>query len=197
MGISLELWRCRIGYFVQPDKRKTYVRAIILSGTQVRTSIRILLALSVLLVMAGVEQNPGPPRRPHVRRSQSSQSSQSRLTINEEGGLGLAGGAQDNEESNSGQNFELYRTLQNMQDELKSLNRNFTRMNTKVDSVFSKLNEDHEQLRLDHEELNTQYSVLEKRCESPSLVVITWFFMASKKMTMKLGRTVKRKSKHT
>lgn len=165
MGVSLELWRCRIGYFVQPDKRKTYIRAIILSGTQVRTSIRILLALSVLLVMAGVEQNPGPPRRPHVRRSQLSQSSQSRLTINEEGGLGLAGGAQDNEESNSGQNFELYRTLQNMQDELKSLNRNFTRMNTKVDSVFSKLNEDHEQLRLDHEELNTQYSVLEKRCD--------------------------------
>ena len=33
MGIPIQLWRCRIGSFVQPDKSKTSIRTLKFSGT--------------------------------------------------------------------------------------------------------------------------------------------------------------------
>ena len=94
---------------MQPDKSKTSVLMPNLPGTQVRPSIRLLLTLSVLLVMAGVEQNPGPPKKVTSTRS-ASQSSQSRIALSDDGGLGLAGGGMINEDV--GKTFDLSRTFQ-------------------------------------------------------------------------------------
>ena len=154
MGIPIQLWRCRIGSFVQPDKSKTSIRTLKFSGTQVRLSIRLLLALSVLLVMAGVEQSPGPNRGGASTRS-ASRSSQSRISIGDDGGLGMMSWE-------TGQPFDIVRTLQGIQGELRSLNRNYTDMNTKVDTMFNRLNTSYEQLRMDHEELKTEFSTLKK-----------------------------------
>ena len=52
---------------MQPDKRKNSVRMLKVRKNQVRLSIRLLLALSVLLVMAGVEPNP-VLQKGHLRR---------------------------------------------------------------------------------------------------------------------------------
>ena len=79
------------------------------------------------------------------------------------GGLGLAAGGMISEDA--GQMFDLGKTLQSIQGELKSLNRNYTDMNTKVDPLFNKLNTKYDQLRMDHDELKTEFSTLQKRCE--------------------------------
>ena len=107
---------------MQPDKSKTSIRTLKFHGAQVRLSIRLSLALSVLLVMAGVEQNPGPNRGGASTRS-ASRSSQSRIAIGDDGGLGLAAGMMSGE---TGQPFDIVRTLQGIQGELRSLNRNYT-----------------------------------------------------------------------
>ena len=130
---------------MQPDKSKTSVRMPNLPGIQVRPSIRLLLTRCVLLVMAGVEQNPGPPKK-LTSTSSASQSSQSRTEISDDGGLGLAGSGMINEDA--GQTFNPSRTLHSIQGELKSLNRNYMDVNTKVDNLFNKLNTNYEQLRL-------------------------------------------------
>ena len=61
MGVSIEMWRCRIGCFSQPMKCKSAMQVLILSGFCVSLSIRITLFL--LLAMHGVKQNPGPGSR--------------------------------------------------------------------------------------------------------------------------------------
>ena len=58
MGISTELWRARIGCFVQPQKCKVHLRGIKLGSLSL--SIRILLF--TLLAVHCVETNPGPPK---------------------------------------------------------------------------------------------------------------------------------------
>lgn len=66
---------------------------------------------------------------------------------------------------NACQMFELGRTLQSIQGELRSLNCNYTDMNTKVDTLFDKLNTNYEQLRTDHDELKAEFPTLQKCCE--------------------------------
>lgn len=61
MGVSVEMWRCRIGCFSQPVKLKSALQVLVVSRSSVSLSIRI--ALFLLLAMHGVEQNPGPRSR--------------------------------------------------------------------------------------------------------------------------------------
>ena len=61
MGVSIEMWRCRIGCFSNPVKLKSAMHVLVLSRSTVSLSIRIMLFL--LLTMHGVEQNPGPGSR--------------------------------------------------------------------------------------------------------------------------------------
>ena len=61
MGVSIEMWRYRIGCFSQPIKLKTALHVLIVSYSAVSLSIRITLFL--LLAMHDVEQNPGPRSR--------------------------------------------------------------------------------------------------------------------------------------
>ena len=56
MGISLELWRMRVGSFVMPLKCKTRLKTLRLK--YVSLSIRILLFF--LLLVEGIEANPCP-----------------------------------------------------------------------------------------------------------------------------------------
>ena len=87
MGVSIEMWRCRIGCFSQPVKCKTTLQVLIVSRSSVSLSIRI--ALFLLLAMHGVEQNPGPgargdnPRGASGRGKARGQGRQSTVTHNE------------------------------------------------------------------------------------------------------------------
>ena len=56
-GVSVELWRIRIGCFVMPKKCKTHLKTL----KPVTMSLAIRLVLFYLLVVEGVESNPGPP----------------------------------------------------------------------------------------------------------------------------------------
>ncbi|KAH3791482.1 hypothetical protein DPMN_144968 [Dreissena polymorpha] len=81
MGVDLVTYRARIGVFTMPCKSKLSVSEIRLSRNGVSARLRVIIALSVLLLLCGdVEQNPGPSQRPATRQqklsfSQSSQSS--------------------------------------------------------------------------------------------------------------------------
>ena len=59
MGVSLELWRARIGCFVMPRKCRTRVETV----KPVFVSLAIRLALFYLLIAEGIESNPGPSSR--------------------------------------------------------------------------------------------------------------------------------------
>ena len=56
MGITLELWRARIGCFVMPRKCRTHLETL----KPVSVSLAIRLVLFYLLVAEGIESNPGP-----------------------------------------------------------------------------------------------------------------------------------------
>ena len=89
MGIHVQLWRARIVYFLQPDKRRNIIRTLKIFGRMFSLSLRLVLALGVLLIMAGVEQNPGSPKKvPQTAAPQASSSTrQTRLTSNDIGNL--------------------------------------------------------------------------------------------------------------
>ncbi|MEW8546813.1 MAG: hypothetical protein AB2693_25140 [Candidatus Thiodiazotropha sp.] len=59
MGITLEQWRAVIGCFSQPVKSVSRLKT--LKMKYVSLSVRVLLFY--LLVVEGIESNPGPPRR--------------------------------------------------------------------------------------------------------------------------------------
>ena len=80
MGIHVQLWRARIVYFLQPDKRRNIIRTLKVFGRMFSLSLRLVLALGVLLIMAGVEQNPGSLKKvPQTAAPQASSSLQDRL----------------------------------------------------------------------------------------------------------------------
>lgn len=58
-GVSVELWCIRIRCFVMPRKCKTHLKTL----KPVTMSLVIRLVLFYLLVVEGVESNPGPPSR--------------------------------------------------------------------------------------------------------------------------------------
>ena len=93
----VQLWRARIGCFLQPDKRGSIFKTLKVFGQKFSLSLRLVLALSVLLIMAGVEQNPGPPRRTPASATQATSSTrQTRLTSSDTGNLSFT---QRNEQS--------------------------------------------------------------------------------------------------
>ena len=59
--ISIEQWRARIGCF-NPSRKKTGTcQVIVVGGQPIRVGLRLILALSLCIVLAGdVEVNPGP-----------------------------------------------------------------------------------------------------------------------------------------
>lgn len=56
MGIDVSLWRARIGTFTQPLARRGWVQGLKLMGV----SLCIRTVLFYLLVVHGIEMNPGP-----------------------------------------------------------------------------------------------------------------------------------------
>ena len=58
MGVALEVWRARIGTFVQPVKIKTSLKVLELKHSHISLCIRTVLFL--LLVCQCIESNPGP-----------------------------------------------------------------------------------------------------------------------------------------
>ena len=63
MGIALELWRSRIGCFIQPTKHRSRTTEMNLSSALTFLSFSIRLALFALLIAQCVEPNPGPPKQ--------------------------------------------------------------------------------------------------------------------------------------
>ena len=99
MGISIELWRCRIGTFIPSVKKRWNFRGKCFSRGTFSLTARLLICLSILLIIGGVEQNPGPPPRgassrgafgPTLPNTRSRASSQSMLGANEAGDLGIS-----------------------------------------------------------------------------------------------------------
>jgi len=64
MGISIEQWRSKIGYFSQPNKCKTRVNVNnVHLTTCLKSGLRLVICLAAMLILCGdVEQNPGPPK---------------------------------------------------------------------------------------------------------------------------------------
>ena len=58
MGDTLQQWRARIGCFAQPVKSKTHLQTLCINKNSIGIAIRILLFF--LLVVQGIESNPGP-----------------------------------------------------------------------------------------------------------------------------------------
>ena len=56
MGVGIVAWRCRIGCFSQPVKTKCKMQTIKIHYI----TIFIRICLFLLLVVQGVESNPGP-----------------------------------------------------------------------------------------------------------------------------------------
>lgn len=64
MGITTEQYRARIGGFSQPDKSPKYPKLDKLDIMAIaRTSRLVAQVLLILLVIGGVERNPGPPKQ--------------------------------------------------------------------------------------------------------------------------------------
>ena len=63
MGIGVDQWRMRIGGFSQPTAKDRFRPATLKVPCMMRPSFGLLLTLSVLLVIGGVETNPGPPKK--------------------------------------------------------------------------------------------------------------------------------------
>ena len=99
MGITIELWRCRIGTFIPSVKKRWNFHGICFSRGTFSLTARLLKCLNILLIIGGVEQNPGPPPRgassrgafgPTLPNTRSRVSSQSMLGANEAGDLGIS-----------------------------------------------------------------------------------------------------------
>ena len=66
MGVNIQIWRIRIGTFIQPGKSRNTLKCLYVSGKAVFSVFRVCLLVSVLLLMCGdVESNPGPARGGH------------------------------------------------------------------------------------------------------------------------------------
>ena len=59
MGICVVQWRTRIGLFSQPVKNRVHLQTLVVTAKYMSFSIRLVLFL--LLVVEGIESNPGPP----------------------------------------------------------------------------------------------------------------------------------------
>ena len=59
MGICVIQWRARIGLFSQPVKYRVHLQTLVVTVKYMSFSIRLVLFL--LLVVEGIESNPGPP----------------------------------------------------------------------------------------------------------------------------------------
>ena len=169
MGINVQLWRARIGCFLQPDKRRNILRTLKVFGTKFSISLRLVLALSVLLIMAGVEQNPGPPKG--ARGAASSQSStstrQTRLTSNDTGNLSFSqrGLQSPGAESTDGESLTLFSMLTKIQGELKQLNENYTTLNTRVNEMLVNLNTEAQNNRKANDMMQKRMVTMERRVE--------------------------------
>ena len=83
MGISIELWRCRIGSFSQTTKiLKSKTRNLQLALSLKTFSLSLRLVLFALLVAQGIEPNPGPNRGEKGGNSNSDRSTRSRVGSN-------------------------------------------------------------------------------------------------------------------
>ncbi|XP_071097328.1 uncharacterized protein [Haliotis cracherodii] len=77
MGVSIEIWRARIGGYCQPNRETrteiTREPTLHLRGIALLRSLKILVIISLLLILSGnVELNPGPTlRRPQQGPSQT------------------------------------------------------------------------------------------------------------------------------
>lgn len=77
MGISIELYRARIGGFL-PKQRNTsplHRHFINIKGTTVKLACRIIVIMTLVMLLSGdIEQNPGPPTGARMQTRQSSTS---------------------------------------------------------------------------------------------------------------------------
>lgn len=76
MGVSIEIWRARIGGYCQPNRETrtevTHEPMLHIRGIALLLNLKILVIISLLLILSGnVELNPGPTlRRPQQGPSQ-------------------------------------------------------------------------------------------------------------------------------
>ena len=98
MGIGIEQWRIRIGTFCPSVKKRWNFNGICLNRGTLSLLTRLMFCWSILLVIGGVEQNPGPARGALTRggfgqsmpNTRARASSQSMLGPNEAGDLGIS-----------------------------------------------------------------------------------------------------------
>ena len=169
MGTNIQLWRARIGCFLQPVKRRNFLRTLKVFGSKFSLSLRLVLALGVLLIMAGVEQNPGPPKKTGAGApTQPSVSTrQTRLTSNDTGNLSFTqrGMQSPGAESADGDSLTLFTMLTKIQGELKQLNESYTSLNTRVNELLINLNTETQNNRKANDMMQKRLVSMERRVE--------------------------------
>lgn len=168
MGINVELWRIRIGTFIPRTRKLTLFKGICLNKGKLSFTVRLLMCLCTLLVIGGVEQNPGPPRYPPSRGNASNApntraraSSQSTLGINEAGDLGISrrlSFADDN--AHMTQLLTGIRADMNLN--MSGIHEKLSDLNTKVDNISQTCRD----LQTENAKLSAQNSDLKKKVDS-------------------------------
>ena len=132
MGISVQQWRIKIGCFLPVMKLRTQRSELRLSRGIFSPTLRLLLFMSILLVIGGIEIQPGPPKDLSKRESLHKQST---LTAGASGEVRVTRSASLSDNISA----DILKNLKDINTELKRLNTNYTELNKKVDQVHSDL----------------------------------------------------------
>lgn len=171
MGVDIQMWRFRIGNFVQPRKCRSALNKLYVSGKAVFGLVRMTLVFSLLLMLCGdVESNPGPPKQ--VRQSDRVATRQSTISFSADrrasvepmrGPVGSLFPERTHDRSQS----ELFTFLTQMKEDLSTQNKcvmnEVKSINTKIDDLTERvknLKTENEKLKKSNNSLKTQLSLV-------------------------------------
>ena len=166
MGIDIELWRIRIGTFIPGPKKCVSIHRISLSKGKLSFTMRLMTCLCILLVMGGVEQNPGPPKQQSGRATRAS--SQSFLGATDSGNIGIACRLSKPEKlANMTQLLTAIRT--DMNKNMADIHGKLSTLDNKCDNISQTchdLQKENSRLSAQNKELQKKVGALENRIDS-------------------------------
>ncbi|MES9879851.1 MAG: hypothetical protein ABW185_03120 [Sedimenticola sp.] len=121
-------------------------------------TLRVALALGVLLIMAGVELNPGPRQPTSMNRT----SSQTQLHVTESGSVGVSTRS-TRQTGGDPANQDLTAVLLDIQSKLHNLDKNYTDMSHTYSKLDDKIGQVHSELKTENEQLRRNQSRLEDK----------------------------------
>ena len=177
MGVDIELYRLRIGVFVQPNTCRKVLRSIYVPGRCILTIMRIYILFAVLVVnLSGdVELNPGPPKpsekssEPRARTRQQTLSFAGAADRRTSSGMPFEAGRLSRSPVGGSQS-ELFSFLTHMKNDLSTqmttqnhdVMREVGTINRKIDGLTKKVND----LQSENETLKRENSKMQKQLNS-------------------------------